>query len=169
MRDLIAIAYPDRAAAELAERHAREADAEGALQVEDLVVMTRDEDGTVQVRQGGPGVGMAVTGGAVWGGVIGLLLLAPLFGMAVGAVAGGVIWKSAFGDAGVTREFVDELRQGLPPGGAALILLVRDLEPEGVLPRLRQHGRLIRTSLGPEAEAQLAAALAAARPERPRA
>ncbi len=167
MSDLIAIAYPDRAAAELAKKRVRQADADGLIQIEDVVVLIRDEDGKIEVQQGGTGVGTAATGGAIWGGLIGLLLLAPLFGMAVGAVAGGAIWKSQFGDAGVAQNFVNELSVNLTPGSVALILLVRDLAPERVFPRIQQHGHVIRTTLSEEAQAQLDAALTAAKPDRP--
>jgi uncharacterized membrane protein len=49
----------------------------------------------------------------MWGGLIGLVFLAPLLGMAVGALAGGAVWKSTFGDVGVAESFVDELRTNL--------------------------------------------------------
>jgi uncharacterized membrane protein len=78
--------------------------------------MVRDEGGEVEVRQGSTGVGMAAFGGAMWGGLIGLILLAPLFGMAAGAVATGAAWKAAVGDPGVAESFIDELRQSLEPG-----------------------------------------------------
>jgi uncharacterized membrane protein len=167
MSDLIAIAYPDQAAVERARDRLRKAVADGVIQIEDSVIMIRDDDGKVDVRQGSTGVGKAAVGGAVWGGLIGLTLLAPLFGMAVGAVAGGVMWKSTFGDVGVAQSFVDELSESLPPGGAALILLVRAMKPEKVIPRIKEHGRVIQTSLGEEVEAQLDAALGASTPSDP--
>jgi uncharacterized membrane protein len=107
-------------------------------------------------------------GGAMTGGLIGLVFLAPLFGMAVGAVAGGAIWKSMFGDVGVAESFVNELGENLAPGSAALILLVRDMDPEKVLPHVHEPGHVIRTSLSDRVEAQLEAALAAARAEQSR-
>jgi uncharacterized membrane protein len=82
--------------------------------------------------------------------------------MAVGALAGGAAWKSIFGEAGVAESFVDELRESLTPGSAALVLLVREMAPDKVLPQIREHGRVIQTSLSDKVEAQLAAALAAA-------
>ncbi|MET9342640.1 DUF1269 domain-containing protein [Nonomuraea sp. NPDC003804] len=167
MSDLIAIAYPDRAAVEQAEKRLRRSGAEGSVQIEDLVVMIRGQDGKIEVQQGGTGVRAAATGGALWGGMIGLLLLAPLFGMAVGAVAGGTIWKSTFGSTGGAQDFVNELSANLPPGSAALIVLVRDMTPEKVLPLIQQRGHVIRTTLSAEVEAQLEAALAAAKPNRP--
>jgi uncharacterized membrane protein len=160
--DLIAIAYPDQAAVERARERLRKAVVDGVIQVEDVVVMIRDEDGTIEVRQGSTGVGMAATGGAIAGGLIGLVFLAPLFGMAVGAAAGGAMWKSMFGDVGVAQSFVNELGENLSPGRAALIVLVREMKPEKVLPHIQEHGHVIRTSLTDEVEAQLDAALAAA-------
>jgi uncharacterized membrane protein len=43
------------------------------------------------------------------------------------------------------------------------VLLVREMAPDKVLPQIREHGRVIQTSLSDKVEAQLAAALAAAR------
>ena len=167
MSELIAIAYADEAAVDRATANVAEGVEKGLLEVEDLVVVVRDEDGTVDVRQGSTGVGTAAVGGAMWGGLIGLVFLAPLLGMAVGALAGGAVWKSAFGDEGVAESFVDELRESLTPGSAALVLLVREVTPEKVLPHIREHGRIIQTSLSDKVEAQLDAALAAAGPQRP--
>jgi uncharacterized membrane protein len=163
--DLIAVAYPDQAAAERARGRLPEVVREGLMELEDVVVLVRKEDGTLDVRQGSSGVGAAAAGGAMWGGLIGLIFLAPLFGMAVGAVAGGAIWKSTFGDVGVAEGFVDGLREKLTPGTAALVLLVRDMDLEKVLPRIEEPGHVVRTSLSNDAEAQLEAALQAAGPQ----
>lgn len=162
MSDLIAIAYPDEAAVKRARANLADGVEKGLLDVEDVVVLVRDEDGNVDVRQGSTGVGAAAAGGAISGGLIGLIFLAPLFGMAVGAVAVGAAWKSMFGDAGVADSFVDELRESLTPGSAALVLLVREMSPEKVLPHLQERGRVIQTSLSDKVEAQLDAALSAA-------
>jgi uncharacterized membrane protein len=161
--DLIAIAYPDRATVERARENLRKGAQEGLIQVEDAVVMFRDEDGTLEVRQGTSGVGGAAISGGISGGLIGYLLMAPLFGIAAGALAGGAIWKSMFGDAGVAEGFVKELSENLEPGRAALIFLATEVDPEKVLPEIKEHGRLIQTSLSAEVEAELAAALEAAR------
>ena len=159
MSDLIAIAYPDQATVERARENLRKGVADGVIEVEDAVVMIRDEDGTLEVRQGSTGVGGAAIGGAISGGLIGYLLMAPLFGVAAGALAGGAIWKSIFGDAGVAEDFVKELSENLEPGRSALIFLVRELDPEKVLPRIEEHGHVIQTSLSAAVEAQLDAAL----------
>ncbi|HEX5526884.1 MAG TPA: DUF1269 domain-containing protein [Solirubrobacterales bacterium] len=165
MSELIAIAYPDDATVERARENLRQGAREGLAEVEDAVVMFRDEDGKLEVRQGSTGVGGAALSGAISGGLIGYLLMAPLFGMAAGAVAGGAIWKSMFGDAGVAEEFIKELSENLEPGRAALIFLVREFDPEKVLPRIKERGHVIQTSLSAEVEAQLDAALEAAEPQ----
>jgi uncharacterized membrane protein len=51
---------------------------EGLVDVEDAVVIVRDEDGTFDARQGHTGVGGAGAAGAIRGGLIGLIFLAPL-------------------------------------------------------------------------------------------
>jgi uncharacterized membrane protein len=161
--ELIAIAYPDQATVERARENLRKGAADGLIQVEDAVVMIRDKDGTLEVRQGSTGVGGAAVSGAISGGLIGLALMAPLFGMAAGALAGGTIWKSMFGDAGVAESFVKELSENLEPGRGTLIFLAREFDPEKVLPHIKEHGHVIQTSLNAEVEAQLEAALAAAK------
>lgn len=163
MSDLIAIAYPHQDAVERAREGLRKGVSDGVIDVEDVVVMFRDEDGTVDVRQGSTGVASATVGGAMFGGLIGLIFLAPLFGMAVGAVGGRAAWKSMFGDVGVTESFVKELSEHLAPGGAAMIMLVREMNVDDTLARIEVPGHVIRTSLNAEVEAQLDAALAAAK------
>jgi uncharacterized membrane protein len=165
LSELIAIAYADQGTLERARENLRKAGSEGLIQVEDAVVMFRGEDGTLEVRQGSTGVGGAALSGAVSGGLIGYLLMAPLFGIAAGALAGGAIWKSMFGDAGVAEDFVKELSANLEPGRGALIFLAREIEPEKVLPQIREHGHLIQTSLSPAVEAQLDTALQSAGPQ----
>lgn len=165
MSELIAIAYPDKATVERARENLRKGVADGVVEVEDAVVMIRDEDGKVEVRQGSTGVGGAAVSGAISGGLIGYLLMAPLFGIAAGALAGGAIWKSMFGDAGVAEDFVKELSENLDLGGAALIFLARDLDLDKVLPRIEEHGHVIQTSLSAESEAQLNDALESVKPQ----
>jgi uncharacterized membrane protein len=165
MSELIAIAYPDHATVERARENLRKGAREGLIQVEDAVVMLRDEDGKLAVRQGSTGVGGAAVSGGLAGGLIGYVLMAPLFGIAAGALAGGAIWKSMFGDVGVAEDFVKELSENLEPGRAALIFLATELDAEKVLPQIKEQGHLMQTSLSAEVEAQLSAALESARPQ----
>ena len=160
MSDLISIAYPDEATARRARTNLAADVDKGLIEVEDMVVITYEEDGPIAPVLDGWEGDHAAAGGAVAGGLIGLILLGPLLGLAVGgAVAGGAAWKSKLSDTGIPETFVYELWDSLAPGTAALIVLVRELSPAEVLPHLHQPGHVVHTSLSDEVEAQLDAAI----------
>jgi uncharacterized membrane protein len=158
MSNLVAIAYADREAAEQVRRTLMELQKEHVIELDDMVVVTRAEDGKVKLHQSVNMAGAGAAGGALWGGLIGLLFLAPLVGMAIGAAAGGA--SGAFADMGVDDKFMKELGSNLDAGGAALIVLVRKSTPDKVIPRISEYGgHLIQSSLSNEAEDSLRAAL----------
>lgn len=167
MSELVAIAYPDEDAVERARENLSTAASEGAVEAEDVVVMVRQQDGTFDVRQGSTGVGKAATGGAMLGGAIGMIFLAPLLGMAIGALSGGAAWKGVIGDPGVAQGFVDDLQEQLSPGRAALVVLLRQMPSDDWLRTLQEPGHVLQTTLSPAAEQRLDEALAAARQDRP--
>ena len=160
MSDLISIAYPDGATARRARNNLASDVHKGLIGVEDMLVIAYEEDGPIAPVLGGWEDGFAAAGGAVAGGLIGLILVGPLLGLAVGgAVAGGAGWKSRFSDTGIPERFVYELWDSMAPGNAALIVLVRGLTLEQVLPHLHQPGHVVHTPLSDEVDAQLDAAI----------
>lgn len=99
----------------------------------------------------------------MWGGLIGLLFLAPLFGMAVGAASGALGGKLS--DTGVNDNFMKELGAKLPPGGAALIALGESQARDKLIERMQPFGgEIIQTSLSTEEEERLQTALRGAAP-----
>lgn len=158
MSNLAAIAYPDRETAEHVRRTLVEMQKEHLIELDDMVVITRGDDGKVKLHQSTSVAGTGAAGGALWGGLIGLLFLAPLMGMAVGAAAGGA--AGALTDLGVDDTFMKDLGQQLGAGGAAVLVLVRRSTPDKVLPRISEYGgHVLQTSLSTEAENSLKAAL----------
>src|SRR4051812_32091771 len=158
MSNLIAIAYPDRETAEQVRSALGEMQKERIIELEDLVVVTRSEEGKVKLHQSTSLAGTGAAGGAVWGGLIGLLFLAPVLGMAVGAAAGGT--TGALTDIGIDDKFMKDLGTNLAQGGAAVIVLVRRSTPDKVVPRIKEYGGyVLQSSLSTEAEASLRAAL----------
>jgi uncharacterized membrane protein len=158
MSNLVAIAYPDRETAEQVRRTLIEMQKEHIIELDDMVVVTRAEGGKVKLHQSVSVAGAGAAGGALWGGLIGLLFLAPVFGMAVGAAAGGA--SGALTDIGVDDKFMKELGTHLDDGSAALIVLVRKSTPDKVLPRIKEYGgHVLQTSLNEEAEESLRTAL----------
>jgi uncharacterized membrane protein len=158
MSTLVAIAYPDAQTAERVRAELVQATKEHLIQLEDAVVVEHQADGKIKLHQGMSTTATGAAGGAMWGGLIGLLFLAPLFGMAIGAASGAAAGKMA--DVGVSDDFMKQLGANVPAGGAALIVLGRSDAPNKVLERLRPFGgEVIQTSLDDEDEERLRVAL----------
>ena len=158
MNKLVAIAYQDAETAQRVRAVLIEATKEHLLQLDDAVVVERQPDGKVKLHQAMSTSGAGAAGGALWGGLIGLLFLAPLFGMAIGAAAGAA--GGALSDVGVNDDFMKELGNRIEPGGAALIALGSTEARDKLLERVRPYGGdIIQTSLSTEEEERLRAAL----------
>jgi uncharacterized membrane protein len=161
MSDLIAVAYDDRATAEKVRNELAQLTREHVIEIEDAVVVTRESDGKVKLHQTVNPAGAGAAGGALWGGLIGLIFLAPLLGAAIGAAAGAA--SGALTDLGVDDNLMRELGRSLPDGGAALFVLVRQVTPDKVIPRIQQYGgKILQSSLSDESEQRLQEALSAA-------
>ena len=159
MSDLVAIAYPDLATAQEVAGNVARLQKGHELELDDMVIVERRSDDKVKLHQpSGTGAG-AVTG-ALWGGLIGLIFLNPLLGMAFGA-AGGALGGSMV-DYGIDDKFMKQLGTELEPGGAAVLLLIRTVSLDKVLPKIKIEGKVIQTSLDNDTESRLADALAAA-------
>jgi uncharacterized membrane protein len=158
MSTLIAIAYPDAQTAEEVRGVLIQATKEQLVDLQDAVVVEHRSDGKIKLHQAVSTTGAGAAGGALWGGLIGLLFLAPLFGMAVGAATGAVAGKVT--DAGVNDDFLKQLGAHLEPGAAALIALGSSQAPDKLLERLRPYGgNVIQTSLATEEEERLRSSL----------
>ncbi|MBO1323555.1 DUF1269 domain-containing protein [Acetobacter sp. TBRC 12305] len=168
MSDLIVLGFDhiDDAAKVLNECRALEK--EYLLDLEDAVVVTRDGAGKVHLNQSlnleKAGASWGLVSGGFWGVLVGMLCLNPLagfvIGSAVGAGSGALAGKMS--DYGIDDGFIKSLSETIPANSSALFILVRKSQPEKVLADLSQfkgHARIIRTSLSPEAEAKLKAAL----------
>ena len=154
MSNLIAVAFEDRATAEEVMGTLGRLQTEHAIELEDAVIVTRDDKGKVKLHQSNKLAASGAVGGALWGGLIGLIFFVPLFGMALGAATGAA--TGALTDVGVDDKFMKELGEKLKPGGAAVIVLVRRSTPDKVLPEIAPFGgEVIHTSLDNEAEERL--------------
>ena len=151
MSNLIAIAYPDESTAHEVAATLKELQKERTIQFDDMVVAVRKDDGKMKLKQGVSTTGAGAAGGALWGGLIGLIFLMPLMGMAIGGAAGAA--GGALADYGIDDRFMKDLGDKLPVGGAALFVLVRQSTPDKVLPRISQYGGdVVHTSLDSDTE-----------------
>ena len=158
MSTLLAIAYPDTETAEKVRAELIQATKEKLVELQDAVVVEHRADGRIKLHQAVNTTATGAAGGAMWGGLIGLLFLAPLVGMAVGAASGALGGKAT--DIGVNDDFLKQLGAKLEPGAAALIALGRSDAPDKLLERLRPYGgHVIQTSLDNEEEERLRSSL----------
>jgi len=163
MSNLIAVAYPDVATADQVRGVLVQATREHLMALEDAVVVEHRDDGKIKLHQSTSTTGAGAAGGALWGGLIGLIFLAPLFGMAIGAASGAA--AGALTDVGADDNFMKELGERLQPGSAALIVLGQSEARDKVLERVAPYGGdVIQTSRSRDAEDPLRAALAGAGP-----
>jgi uncharacterized membrane protein len=156
---LVAIAYPDLPTAQQVVANVGRLQAGHEIELDDLVIVERRDDGKIKLHQ--PSLaGRGAVGGALWGGLIGLIFFMPLFGIAIGAASGAA--AGAFSDTGVDDKFMKQLGEELTPGNAAVIALIRNISLDKVLDQIKIPGRVIQTSLDDAAEERLQQALAAA-------
>jgi len=161
MSDLYAIGYPDAAKADAVRDKLIELNKQQLIDLADAVVV-ENEKGKIKLHQAQNTTAAGAAGGALWGGLIGLLFLAPLLGMAVGAGFGALGGKMA--DVGIDDKFMKDVGERLPEGGAALFLLVRGMTEDKVLAEIApMGGQLIRSSLSSEDEDHMRRAVADAR------
>jgi uncharacterized membrane protein len=156
MSDLIIIAFPDEATAFEARAALVSLQKQYLIEMEDVVVVTREENGDVKLHQAVNMTAAGAVGGGFWGALIGLLFLNPLLGAAVGAGAGALSGKLA--DIGIDDNFLKDVGKSLDKDGAALGVLIRKMTADKVLDKLeafRAKGRVIQTSLSKDADRAL--------------
>jgi uncharacterized membrane protein len=166
MSELVAIAFDDPQEADRVLTELARLQKEYLIDLEDAVVAIRQPDGKVQLKQSinliGLGAASGGLSGAFWGTLVGLLFLNPLAGLAVGGLigAGGGALSGSLVDYGIDDNFIRSMAENIQPNTSALFVLVRKAQPEKVLAELSNfRGRVLRTSLSPEQEAKLQAAI----------
>lgn len=131
---------------------------EHLVNLEDAVVVIKNLQGKINVKQSYDLVSSGAIGGGFWGSLIGLLFLHPLLGVTAGIVGGAL--GGALTDIGINDDFIRDLSETLKPASSALFLLVRKATPDKVLEELRPFGgKVLRTSLSKSDEAGLRATL----------
>jgi uncharacterized membrane protein len=155
--NLVAIAYEDLDEAKQVMSTLGQLVKEHSIEIEDAVIVERKDDGKVKLHQPST-AGAGAAGGALWGGLIGLIFLMPLFGMAIGAATGAA--AGAVSDYGIDDKFMKELGDKMPEGGAAIFVLVRHATTDKVVPEIAKYGgHVIQSSLSNEQETALQEAL----------
>lgn len=162
MNTLVAVIFEhDKAGAENALQKLRALEKEYLVDLEDAVIVTRREDGKIQLKQSINLTGIGAWEGAFWGSLIGLIFTGPLGMVLFGGLGAGFgALSGSMDDYGLEDEFVKQLSEEVKPCCSALFVLLRKVTPDKVLDELSGvGGRVIKTSLSKEAEEKLQAAL----------
>ena len=124
------------------------------IEMEDVVVVTKDDKGKVKLHQAVNLTAAGAMGGTFWGMLIGMIFLNPLAGAAIGAGAGALSGKLR--DIGISDKFMKELGETFQPETSALFVLVRKVTPDKVLAELKGFkGKVLKTSLTKDKEEEL--------------
>lgn len=160
MSNLIAVVFEDETTAFDMRAALLRMQTQHLIDLEDSVVVTRDQKGKTKLDQSVSVTSAGAIGGGFWGMLIGFLFLTPLLGAAVGATAGAIAAK--FRDVGIDDKMMRDLGTSLKPGTSALFVLVRRATADKVLDGLKAFagkGKVFQTSLSKDDEASLREAL----------
>ena len=135
----------------------------GHLTMRDAVVVLKDENGSVRVRETTDmqPAGAAVTG-ALWTGLLGLLIGGPvgwLAGLGVGAGVGALTAKVV--DTGIPDEWVDWFKTAVGSNTVTVVALATEVDIGALKTEAHRFAgaELVHTTLRPGASEELAAAL----------
>jgi uncharacterized membrane protein len=158
MTTLVAIGYPDETTATAASLEADRLAKDLVLQPDAIAVIIRDREGKFHVTTNHHAVGGGATWGMFWGLLFGLLFFIPIMGMAVGAGLGALMGKVT--KSGIDKQFTEQVREMLEPGTSALFLVIEQVTPDKAVEALSRYGgRVLKSSLSKQAEAELQEAL----------
>jgi uncharacterized membrane protein len=173
MSELVCIAFKDSSTADRVLNELRAMEKNYVLDLEDAVIVVRDMDGKVHLKQCVDVFGGATTHGValgvLWGGLMGLLFMNPLAGL-IGSIAGGAgggamtTAASEYGllsDYGIPDNFIKDLGGTITRGTSAIFLLIRSADQDKLMASFsRYEGTILTTSLSKEQEEKLRTALA---------
>lgn len=160
MSTLVAVVFNDQSTAFEMRAALAKMQKQYLLEMEDAVVVTRDDNGKTKLHQAVSLTGAGAVYGGFWGMLMGLLFLNPLLGFAVGAGAGAL--AARFKNIGLDNNMMKEIGDSLKPGTSALFVLLRKINPEKVLDGLKEfagRGKVFQTNLTKDDENALREAL----------
>lgn len=160
MSNLVVVAFDNEEEASQVRAALAEVQNYGGTVVNDAAVVVKDANGEVRVKhETDTGVKTGAVGGGLLGLFIGFLFGGPIVGAVVLALGGGLVGSLA--DMGVSKDFVNEVKEAMQPRTSALFVIVRDSDAEVALAALRPYkGNVIHTTLPTELEESLQRVLA---------
>ena len=151
---LTVIVFDDELKAEEARLKVLKLSREGLIELEDAVVVVKEQDGTARYHQMHRTARTGGFAGSITGFIVGAILLHPLIGLVFGAVMGAA--SASVYDVGIDDRFMRELSERFKPGSSALFTLVRKADPERAAEEfLGFGGKVLVNSVSKEREAAI--------------
>lgn len=160
MSTLVAVVFDDEITAFEMRAALLKMQKEFLIEMEDAVVVIRDQKGKTKLDQVVNLTSTGAVGGGFWGMLIGLIFLNPLLGAVIGAGAGAI--SGRFTDLGLDDRMMKDVAQSFKPGTSALFVIVRKATADKVIAGLKEFsgkGRVFQTSLNKDDENALREAL----------
>jgi uncharacterized membrane protein len=132
---------------------------DGALDLKDAVVVSKDQDGSVKVTETmDPTPGRAALSGALWTGLLGLVIGGPvgwIAGIGIGAGTGAVVAKVV--DLGIPDEWVAWFKDAVRPGTSTIVILAEHVHVRALADEAARFAgaELLYTSMSDSAFEQL--------------
>jgi len=132
------------------------------LRLVDAVMVVKDEDDRVRVRETiDPQPGRSALSGAVWTGLLGLIVGGPvgwIAGIGVGAGLGAI--TATVVDLGVPDEWVDWFKDAVSPDTATVVVLASDIDQRALRSEIDRFpgARLVHTTIRADAFSELRSA-----------
>ena len=168
MSDLVVIGFENTQKAEEVLWRFRALRSQDLLDLDDAVVVVRDEKGEINLKQSinltHYDASAGLLSGGLLGAMVGLVFLNPAAGFLIGGMigAGAGALSGSLSDYGIPDDFIRSLAETIPVNSSALFILARKVQPEKILAELSDvKGKVLRTTLSPDQEKRLREALAA--------
>jgi uncharacterized membrane protein len=168
MSDLVVIGFENMQKAEEVLWRFRALRSQDLLDLDDAVVVVRDEKGEINLKQSinltHYDASAGLLSGGLLGAMVGLVFLNPAAGFLIGGMigAGAGALSGSLSDYGIPDDFIRSLAETIPVNSSALFILARKVQPEKILAELSDvKGKVLRTTLSPDQEKRLREALAA--------
>lgn len=158
MSNLVAVGFDNEYQAFILRAELAKLQKEHLIEMDDIAVVTRDNEGKTNVHQATDLGAEKKKGGGLLGVLIGTIFLNPLLGAAVGAGFNAMTDKLS--EFGMDEEFLNKAAETFKPGSSALVVLVRKSNVEEVLKALKGFGgKILKTTLDANQKKKLQDAL----------
>ena len=152
--DLYIATYSDEGAAQQDWDAIKQLARDGVIVVDGLVLVSRDADGKIDVKDNAHDVGRGATLGAVGGAIIGLIfppafLASAVVGAGIGAGAGKIV------DHHEKKEIKEDVEDVMPPGSSAIVALFEESWADNVEQSLGNADQVTKHEVDSESAAEV--------------